>query len=112
MSHYRHAAPDVPTRRIVLSARPPQPNPEPSSENSADLSWSTGQNPPRPSYPKEMLKHRFLPVGAETPAPATEDSMAVDTPVSKTAEEGEVKAKKRKVEGSTSKKSKKSKGTE
>lgn len=75
------------------------------------MSWSTFQNPPRPSYPKEMLKHRFLPVGAETPAPHGSGSMDVDAPTQNSAD-GEVKAKKRKVDGSSGKKSKKSKGAE
>ena len=76
------------------------------------MSWSTLQNPPRPSYPKEMLKHRFLPVGAETPAPNAEDVMDIDAPTQKSAEDGEVKVKKRKAEGSGSKRAKKSKGAE
>ena len=104
-------ASDLPVRRIVLSARPPQPNLEASDENSEDRSWATGQNPPRPAYPKEMLKQRFLPVGAETPAPQGEVGMDVDAPVQKPSEDAESKPKKRKVEGS-SKKSKKSKSAE
>ncbi|GJE88020.1 DNA-directed RNA polymerase I subunit RPA34.5-domain-containing protein [Phanerochaete sordida] len=106
-----YAASDLPVRRVVLSARPPQPSLEESDENSDDRSWATGQNPPRPAYPKEMLKHRFLPIGAETPAPQGEDGMDVDVPAQKPSEDAESKPKKRKVEGST-KKSKKSKSTE
>ena len=111
-------APEIPTRRIVVTARPAQPSIEP-SENTNDMSWSTFQNPPRPAYPKEVLKHRFLPVGAETPTAGDEDTMEVDMPTPsppkpsspakhKAEDHGESKAKKRKVEGST-KKSKKAK---
>ena len=111
-----YIAPDIPTRRIVLSARAPQPTltiPENSNE---DMSWSTQQNPPRPSYPKEMLKHRFMPVGSLTPAPgqAHSDSMDVDQltqTIVEASQELEVKTKKRKVEGS-SKKSKKAKNAD
>lgn len=79
------------------------------------MSWATHQNPPRPSYPEEMLKHRFMPIGSLAPAPGKADSMDVDERSQNPAEapqvEEEVKAKKRKVEGST-KKSKKSKKAE
>lgn len=102
-----YSAADMPVRRIVLSARAPQPSLE-SSDESEDRSWATLQNPPRPAYPKELLKHRFLPVGAETPAPQGEDGMDVDAPAQKSTEDTETKSKKRKVEGS-SKKPKKSK---
>ena len=111
-------APDsLPIRRIVVSARPPEPEP---SMIPGDMSWSTQQNPPRPSYPKELLKHRFLPVGAETPASQeNEERMEVDAPAHKSSpskhkadnHEGEPKAKKRKSEGSM-KKFKKAKDTE
>jgi hypothetical protein len=112
-------APELPMRRIVVSARPAQPSAP--AENPSDMSWSTLQNPPRPSYPKEMLKHRFLPVGSETPTAGDKDRMEVDdvvpTPkssLSKNKANGEAeesKTKKRKTEGS-SKRSKKSKGAE
>ncbi|KIP09303.1 hypothetical protein PHLGIDRAFT_86954, partial [Phlebiopsis gigantea 11061_1 CR5-6] len=59
-----YGAPDLPARHIVLSARPPKPTPELSESTNTDMSWSTQQNPPRPSYPKEMLKGRFMPAGA------------------------------------------------
>lgn len=80
-----------------------------------DLSWARQQNPPRSSYPKDMLKHRFVPFGSVTNAamPPAEESMDVDHPSSsprtrrtKTARDDDVKVKKRKaeVEGNSRKK--------
>ena len=108
-------APDLPTRRLVLSARPPKPTPDLSDSTNKDMSWSTQQNPPRPAYPKEMLKGRFLPAGSLAPIPAQTDAMDVDEPakkpISTAQEDSGSKSKKRKMEGG-SKKSKKAKSTE
>lgn len=85
------------------------------------MSWATQQNPPRPSYSTEMLKHRFVPFGSLPTSENVnvEDVMDVDEPTSvartkektkeKTKKGDEVKTKKRKVDGETSaRKSKKS----
>ncbi|KAF9239132.1 DNA-directed RNA polymerase I subunit RPA34.5-domain-containing protein [Melanogaster broomeanus] len=84
------------------------------------------QNPPRPSYPKHVLKHRFVPYGARSDQGMPDDLlMDVDdahTPATEPADRPnalsshhkdgqpkESKGKKRKVEGETPKKSKKRK---
>ena len=81
------------------------------------MSWATGQNPPRPSYPKEVLKHRFMPYGSL--APSKGDSASMDVDISPTSPESgkmmdnekPLKSKRRKTEGET-KKSKKTKMAE
>jgi len=57
-----YAAPNIPTRHLLLSAKPVLPTPDCSAE-SPD-SAQTYMNPVRPSYPKEFLKHRFMPYGS------------------------------------------------
>lgn len=76
------------------------------------MSWRTQQNPPRPSYPKEMLKHRFVPFGSLTSDAANEavaEGMDMDdlspsqhTPMTRKTQDGTKGSKKRKVEGSSS----------
>lgn len=104
-------APDVTTRHIALSARPTEPTKVSDTEN-ADISWSTHQNPPRPSYPKELLKHRFMPYGSLAPTEKAADAMDVDEPSataspSKKEKSSPVKHKKRKIEDGGSKNVKK-----
>lgn len=79
------------------------------------------QNPPRFSYPKEVLSHRFLPYGAHSSSDTTPELINVDVemevqeeiiestaPVAaQVSPTQEKKKKKRKVEGETPKKSKK-----
>ena len=112
------SAPKITTRHIVLSAHAVEPSKDvPETE---DMSWSTGQNPPRPSYPKEVLKHRFMPYGSLAPAQDGPASMDVDTPsespkskkTKKAEEESPSKSKRRKTEGGETKKSKKAKTAE
>lgn len=89
----------------------------------------TYTNPPRPSYPVEALKHRFMPVGSlvgvtsevdanmavdeivEAPEPVPEKKEKKKKTKKAEAEDAEeVKSKKRKVEdGPATKKSKKAK---
>ena len=92
-------APKSFTRRLVVSARPELPTPPQSSpEPSAAV---VHQNPPRPRYPPELLKHRFVPIGS-LPPPANgdvdmdEDTPQVATVSQKGAEHGEKSKKKRK----------------
>ncbi|KAI0345036.1 hypothetical protein BDW22DRAFT_1325995 [Trametopsis cervina] len=110
-----YAATKVPTRHLVISARPTEPSLKPPTDEGEDMSWARQQNPPRPSYPKEMLKHAFVPFGSTVNTEA-EESMALDKPPSaappvktKAKKDDEIKTKKRKVESDKSaRKSKKS----
>ncbi|KAF5374578.1 hypothetical protein D9757_010162 [Collybiopsis confluens] len=58
-------APRPITRHLVLTAQPPKPSlsSSPSPDKDSSISIPT-QNPPRFSYPKEMLKHRFVAFGS------------------------------------------------
>jgi len=114
-------APKPIARHLVVSAQDIIPTSDPSVPVAAD-SARTYQNPPRQSYPKELLKHRFMPYGSLT---GTDDAtvahdidvdMGVDAAKGSTMEGGtpgksfkESKGKKRKVEADTPKKSKKPK---
>ncbi|KAI0355091.1 hypothetical protein OH77DRAFT_1590047 [Trametes cingulata] len=109
-------APKPFSRRLVISARPTLPTPQSSPEASRVLH----QNPPRPTYPKELLTHRFMPLGSQAPI---EDDAAMDVDVpqatqpprwlresDKTSrEDGEAPKKKRKSGVESPKKSKKTK---
>ncbi|KAJ4475559.1 hypothetical protein J3R30DRAFT_3294445 [Lentinula aciculospora] len=55
-----YIAPRPITRHLIISAQHPKPS---SSEQSPETSIPT-QNPPRFSYPKELLKHRFVAFGS------------------------------------------------
>ncbi|KAJ3553067.1 hypothetical protein NM688_g3821 [Phlebia brevispora] len=114
-------APEITTRHIVLSARPELPSSElPDAEN-ADMSWSTQQNPPRPSYPAELLKHRFMPYGSLASAQGASDAIGVEQSAKAPAEDSVKNSadtvvasptkrhKRRKDEEGNPKKSKKSK---
>ena len=115
-------APKPIARHLVVSAKDISPTPNSSIQAVSD-SARTYQNPPRQSYPKELLKHRFMPYGSligNDDSGATQDvdvDMEADGEKGTTAQEGaspekkpkELKGKKRKVEGDTPKKSKKAK---
>jgi len=58
-----YRAPKPIARHIVLSAQDVLPTPNPSVPTASD-SAQIYQNPPRQSYPKELLKHRFMPYGS------------------------------------------------
>ncbi|KAF9019761.1 hypothetical protein BDZ89DRAFT_1072784 [Hymenopellis radicata] len=111
-----YLAPRAIARRLVITASPAKPA-------TPDTAVPT-QNPPRPVYPKEVLKHSFKPYGAGLGAAASEDNvMEVDEPPvppkkgkdkgEKPASKAEGKSRKRKDDGSgeapTPKKPKKSK---
>lgn len=113
------AAPKKVSRHIVISTRP-------SAATPAAPHLIVYQDPPRPSYSKDVLKHTFVPYGARSQQTRSEDvSMVVvdkvetarDKPASNTATTArekpaktkEAKGKKRKVEGESPKKSKKHK---
>ena len=98
------AAPKLPTRHLVLSARPALPTPDPSSESSEGSSNTEYKNPPRPTYPKEVLKHRFMPYGSITGT--AEEQMDVDDDTSPTNPSNQDKVESNPVEGGKSKKRK------
>ncbi|KAL4075307.1 hypothetical protein V8B97DRAFT_1867367 [Scleroderma yunnanense] len=102
-------APNAITRHIIVSAHPPTPTPQ-------EHQPIVHQNPTRPSYPKDVLKHQFVPYGARSQPNETtvEGPMEVDgnipivpVPQEKGIDEKESKGKKRKVEGEPHRKSKK-----
>ncbi|KAJ3488566.1 hypothetical protein NLI96_g2757 [Meripilus lineatus] len=65
-----YLAPEMKTRHMVITARPAIPTPEPSPEGDPTTSTSkVHRNPPRFTYPKEVLKHAFVPTGALTRIP-------------------------------------------
>ncbi|KAI6004917.1 hypothetical protein EDD15DRAFT_1025144 [Pisolithus albus] len=109
-------APKPIARHIIISAReavPTAPKHQPIIH----------QNPPRPSYPKDVLKHQFVPYGARSQSDilTAEESMDMESlaPPDITSEKPrqevpqvtgmESKGKKRKKEGESPKKSKKHK---
>ncbi|KAI0648400.1 hypothetical protein C8Q79DRAFT_955302 [Trametes meyenii] len=113
-----YQAPKSIARCLVISARPTLPTPESSPESSRVLH----QNPPRPTYPKEILTHRFMPIGSLAPV---EDDVVMDVDVPPSSqrdkshkhheksekEHDETPRKKRKSATESPKKSKKTKAT-
>ncbi|KIK96680.1 hypothetical protein PAXRUDRAFT_825703 [Paxillus rubicundulus Ve08.2h10] len=112
-------APKTISRHIVISAQPTVPT-------VPEHQPVVHQNPPRPSYPKAVLKHRFLPYGARcgqsqsenlpvdvdaanSPATKPADTMRTSPSKDKEVQPKESKGKKRKVEVEILKKSKKHK---
>ncbi|KAI6143914.1 hypothetical protein BKA82DRAFT_4178955 [Pisolithus tinctorius] len=112
-------APKAVARHIIVSAQqatPTAPGPQPIIH----------QNSPRPSYPKDVLKHKFVPYGARSQLDITavEESMDVEisAPPDIVSEQPQEEApqvsekvskgKKRKKEGETPKKSKKHKSND
>ncbi|KAI0696550.1 hypothetical protein C8T65DRAFT_832752 [Cerioporus squamosus] len=67
-----YQAPKPIARRLVISARPTIPTPPQSSPGSSPV---LHQNPARPRHPKELLTHRFMPLGSLAPV---DDSAAMD----------------------------------
>ncbi|KAF8626288.1 hypothetical protein AX15_004959 [Amanita polypyramis BW_CC] len=59
-----YAAPKPISRHIVVTAQPAQPQLAP---DASGASVTIYQNPPRQSYPLELLKHRFTPYGSLAP---------------------------------------------
>ncbi|KAF9228851.1 hypothetical protein BS17DRAFT_772585 [Gyrodon lividus] len=114
-------APKAISRHIVVSAQPVVPT---VPEHQPIIH----QNPPRPSYPKDVLKHRYIPYGARSGQSKSEDlsmDVDVDTQATKPADTMETsfskdkggqpkesKGKKRKVEGEIPKNSKKHKSND
>ncbi len=102
-------APKPIARRLVISARPTIPTPPQSTPGSTPV---LHQNPARPRHPKELLTHRFMPLGSLAPvddsAAMDVDSPAVgDAPkLHKDAEGADGSKKKRKGDVSSPKKKK------
>jgi len=104
-----YQAPESIARHIVVTAKPEAPTPVADANDAEDTIY---KNPPRPRYPLEVLKHRFMPLGSLAPTDAP-DAMDVDldvAPVSASQAKDGPPKKKRKGDGA-SKKSKKSKAT-
>ncbi|TFL07861.1 hypothetical protein BDV98DRAFT_558598 [Pterulicium gracile] len=79
-------APKPIARRIVISPQAPVPT---QAEDAPPINY---QNPPRPSYPPEVLKHKFAPTGASVTI-RDDDTMDID------AGEEEVPKKKKQKTG-------------
>lgn len=105
-----YVAPKEIARHLVVSARPSKASPP---EHPSILH----QNPPRPSYPKELLKHHFVPYGAKLSMNSDHASMDIDYHAGgddtgssfeglprKESKVKESKSRKRKVEGETPRK--------
>ncbi|KAI0927870.1 hypothetical protein AcW1_005281 [Taiwanofungus camphoratus] len=70
-----YQAPKPIARHLVVTARPALPTLESSLEQSTSNSASpVCKNPPRPRYPRELLKHRFMPLGSLAPTADSVDS--------------------------------------
>ncbi|OBZ75065.1 hypothetical protein A0H81_04875 [Grifola frondosa] len=113
-----YQAPKPVARHLVISARPTLPTPAHSSDSSSQSSPLTSHNPARFCYPKEVLKHRFMPLGSLAPVEDLSEievdaALLVKKPShqSHTAaqERGDTSGKKRKGGGDVPKKSKKAK---
>jgi len=115
------SAPKPIARHLVISAQDITPTPD-SSLIAASDSARTYQNPPRQSYPKELLKHRFVPYGSLTrnDTGVTEEDVEIEVEMDAekdVMEDGTIpekkskksKGKKRKMEEDAPKKSKKAK---
>ncbi|EMD34327.1 hypothetical protein CERSUDRAFT_107531 [Gelatoporia subvermispora B] len=107
-----YQAPKPIARHLVISAQPTLPTPAHSSDSDS-VGPITHLNPARHSYPKELLKHQFAPLGSL--APTGNATMDVDHPAPASKPEvlqtvpAEPPKKKRKGEGESTKKSKKAK---
>ncbi|PBK83750.1 hypothetical protein ARMGADRAFT_1000883 [Armillaria gallica] len=91
-----YLAPRSIARRLVISETAVLPT---TAENQTQEPY---RNPPRPSYPKELLKHSFKPYGSNTEQPLADDAMVLDEqvaeePVQEAAKQA--KGKKRKDDG-------------
>ncbi|KAH8100291.1 DNA-directed RNA polymerase I subunit RPA34.5-domain-containing protein [Cristinia sonorae] len=97
-----YAVPTMTTRHLVVSARAALPTPPHSSDGDDSESSVTYTNPPRPSYPVEALKHRFMPIGSlsHTADDDVEDHMEVDeAPVESAPASAEPAKKEKKTKG-------------
>jgi hypothetical protein len=63
VSHVRVTAPKAITRRLVVTAQHAHPTPLEDGNGVIQLEVLM-QNPPRPSYPEDVLKHKFMPYGS------------------------------------------------
>ncbi|KAH9857526.1 hypothetical protein C2E23DRAFT_865355 [Lenzites betulinus] len=109
-------APKPIARRLVVSARPTLPTPQSSPEPHV----ISHENPPRPTYSKDLLTHRFMPLGSLAPVeddatmdvdvpPAIQPSKSLKESAKKGKEDGEAPKKKRKSALDSPKKPKKPK---
>ncbi|KAF8801410.1 hypothetical protein BYT27DRAFT_7198187 [Phlegmacium glaucopus] len=77
-----YPAPKPFTHHLLISAQSVVPTPYASSSSSTQPSEMTGppyKNPPRQSYPKEVLKHQFMPYGSLVNVTNNDDEMDTET---------------------------------
>lgn len=99
-------APKPIARHIVVTAKPAEATP---AETAEEQGATLYKNPPRPRYPLEVLKHRFVPLGALAPTDAP-DAMDIDQPAPAVpSQEADAPPKKKRKGDGESKKHKKSK---
>ena len=99
-------APKPIARHIVVTTKPAEATP---GEDTVEQEETTYKNPPRPRYPLEVLKHRFVPLGALAPTD-TPDVMDVDQPIPTiSTQEADAPPKKKRKGDGESKKHKKAK---
>ncbi|KZT74032.1 hypothetical protein DAEQUDRAFT_285788 [Daedalea quercina L-15889] len=93
-----YQAPKPIARHIVVTAKPEVPTPAADSE-------VVFNNPPRPQYPLEVLKHCFMPLGALAPtgAPSTVDVDSALVPIDASQTTDAPPKRKRKGDGETKK---------
>jgi hypothetical protein len=99
------AAPKPVTRHIIVCSRPVVP----AVVDSEEVTDNHCQNPPRFSYPDELLKHEFVPYGAHSSGSTNQMDVDAVKPKlnSREAKDKEKKSKKRKGDADSSKKPKK-----
>lgn len=68
-------APKPISRHIVITAQPAQVQHVPNADGKPA---TVLQNPPRQSYPPELLKHRFLPYGSLAPGGSVKEDMEAE----------------------------------
>ncbi|KAK0474837.1 DNA-directed RNA polymerase I subunit RPA34.5-domain-containing protein [Armillaria novae-zelandiae] len=95
-----YLAPRSITRRLVISETAVLPT---AAENQGEEPY---RNPPRPSYPKELLKHSFKPYGSNAEQLLADEAMVLDEQVAEepVQETSRAKGKKRKDDGTGEKK--------
>ncbi|KAF9009580.1 hypothetical protein BDQ17DRAFT_1235514 [Cyathus striatus] len=86
-----YPAPKPITRHILVSAQTVEP-----THDAEKTGPQTYQNPPRPSYAKELLKHKFMPIGSLVGGGEVEEVMDVDFEVPPPSPKKEKKDKKEK----------------
>ncbi|ETW85140.1 hypothetical protein HETIRDRAFT_246524, partial [Heterobasidion irregulare TC 32-1] len=96
-----YLAPKPIARHLVFAASPPIPSAPESDPGAEPATAPAGahvyKNPPRPSYPDAVLKHRFLPYGSRG-SPGTDSAIAsqaapIDADIEMVSDEIEIRSK-------------------